>query len=286
MKTIIVGLALLSFLGCASADQKIASKQGYRNAQVEAIKVQAEQATARETAEQLSQAAMWQSLSEAVKANPESASHFAIVMAVAASNGSAPSGNNNVPMATLKTERDVTALDWAKVMTGPVLGTLTQVGIAALNTDLQKEISQNNAAVNMKQEENRGKIFDVIPAIAGAAGSTITMTDSTYVGNDFNNDERVNYIIDGDASTADDLIDDLIEETNSFGIPDDEIIDDSDVDDGADDSDGTEDGGPDDSDVDPDDTDVDDDSSDDSTPNEVDCSEPQFSPAPPECQES
>jgi hypothetical protein len=274
MKTIIVALALTSFLGCASADQKIASKQGYRNAQVEAIKVQAEQATARETAEQLSQAAMWQSLSEAVKANPESASHFAIVMAVAASNGSAPSGNNNVQMATLKTERDVTALDWAKVMTGPVLGTLTQVGIAALNTDLQKEISQNNAAVNMKQEENRGKIFDVIPAIAGAAGSTITMTDSTYVGNDFNNDERVNYVI-GDPAEADDLIDSVIEETDSFGIPDDEIIDDSDVDDGTTDDEGTDDdGGA------VDDTDVDD------TDDEVDCSEPQFSPAPPECSES
>ncbi len=277
MKTIIVGMALLSFLGCASADQKIASKQGYRNAQVEAIKVQAEQATARETAEQLSQAAMWQSLSEAVKANPESASHFAIVMAVAASNGSAPSGNNNVPMATLKTERDVTALDWAKVMTGPVLGTLTQVGIAALNTDLQKEISQNNAAVDMKREENRGKIFDVIPSIAGAAGSTITMTDSTYVGNDFHNDERVNYVI-GDPAEADDLIDTVIEETTSFGV-DDEIIDDSDVDGGTTDDD--DDGGS------VDDTDVDDDTDDtDDSDGEVDCSEPQFSPAPPECQDS
>lgn len=280
MKGIILAVSLTTLFGCASADQKIASKQDYRRAQVEAIKVQAEQTTARETAEQLSKAAMWQSLSEAVKANPESASHFAIVMAVAASNGSAPSGNNNAPMATLKTERDVTALDWAKVMTGPVLGTLTQVGIAALNTDLQKEISQNNAAVNMKREENRGKIFDVIPAIAGAAGSTITMTDSTYVGNDFNNDERVNYIIGGSASDADDSIDDLIEETDSFGIPDDEIIDDSDVDDGTTDDEGTDDGGPDDSEVDDDSSD----DSDDETDDEIDCSKPQFSPMPAECQ--
>jgi hypothetical protein len=126
----------------------------------------------------------------------------------------------------------------------------------------------------MKQEENRGKIFDVIPAIAGAAGSTITMTDSTYVGNDFNNDERVNYVI-GDPAEADDLIDSVIEETDSFGIPDDEIIDDSDVDDGTTDDEGTDDdGGA------VDDTDVDD------TDDEVDCSEPQFSPAPPECSES
>ena len=269
MKTIIVGLALVSFLGCASADQKIASKQGYRNAQVEAIKVQAEQATARETAEQLSKAAMWQSLSEAVKANPDSASHFAIVMAVAASNGSAPSASTGTPMMALKTERDTTALDWAKVMTGPLLGSLTQVGIAALNTDLQKAISKNNTLSDINDSNNDAKLYDVIGDVAGAAGTTITMTDSTYVGNDYNNDERVNYVIGTDLDTADDLIDNVIDETSSFGVPDDEGGPSDTIDDG-----GTDDGGPDD--VVPDD----------GGEEEINCDEPQFSPAPPECTET
>jgi len=278
MKTIIVGLALVSFLGCASADQKIASKQGYRNAQVEAIKVQAEQRTARSTAEQLAAAAMWNSLAEAVKANPDSASHFAIVMAVAASKGGESAGTADVPMATLKTERDVTALDWAKVMTGPLLGTVTQVGIAALNTDLQKEISRNNTLSDINESNNDAKLYDVIGNVAGAAGTTITMTDSTYVGNDYNNDERVNYIIGTDLGTADSLIDDTVEETTSFGIPDDDGGPDDTIDDG-----GTDDGGPDDG---GDDDGGDDDGGDDDGSDEVDCSEPQFSPAPPECTET
>jgi hypothetical protein len=40
MRTIIAGVVLVSLFGCASASQKMASKQDYRRAQVEAISVQ------------------------------------------------------------------------------------------------------------------------------------------------------------------------------------------------------------------------------------------------------
>ena len=279
MKGLVIGLALLSFLGCASADQKMQSKANYRDAQVEAIKVQSEMRVNQAHAEALEKKAMWEALASVAKANPEAASNVAIVAAVAAAREGGDGTQQATGMALIKTERDVTALDWAKVMTAPVLGTLTQVGIAAVNSDLQKEISRNNRDVNMKQEENRGKIFDVIPSIAGAAGSTITMTDSTYVGNDFNNDERVNYVI-GDPAEADDLIDTVIDETSSFGIVDDEIVDDTSDDTTDDTTDSV-----DDSDVD----DSGDDTTDDTTDggdDAVDCSSPQFSPAPPECDES
>lgn len=266
MKTIIVGLALVSFLGCASAEQKFSSKADYRDAQVEAIKVQSDMRVSQAHAEAMEKKAMWEALAAVAVANPDAASNVAIVAAVAAAreggNGSAP---QSAGMALIKTEQDVTALDWARVMTGPVLGTLTQVGIAAVNSDLQKEISRNNRDVNIQREENRGKIFDVIPAIANGSGTSITMTDSTYVGNDQN-------IVVGDVAAADDLIDTVIDETDSFGV-DDEVIDDTDLtpdatDDGVDD--GVDDTVP--------------DTTPDETPDtEVDCSQPQFSPSPPEC---
>ena len=139
MKTIIVGLALLSFLGCASAEQKMASKRDYRDAQVEAIRVQSDATVWRERASALEKQAMWDALAEVVRANPEAASNVAIVAAVAAARDGGESGESTSEgMALIKTERDVTALDWAKVLTGPVLGTVTQVGIAALNTDLRR----------------------------------------------------------------------------------------------------------------------------------------------------
>ena len=66
---------------------------------------------------------------------------------------------------------------------------------------------------------------------------------------------------------ADGLIDDIVEETSSFGVED-EVVDETTegVDDTIDDGEETT-----------------DDSTDDGT-DEIDCSEPLFSPAPPECQ--
>jgi hypothetical protein len=266
---LITGMLVAGLLtGCASAEQRMESKRDYRDAQVEAIKVQAEQRTARETSEQLAEAAMWQSLAEAVKANPESASHFAIVMAVAASKSDA-SGESNTAMATIKTERDVTALDWAKVLAGPVLGTVTQVGIAALNTDLQKEISRNNTARDINDSDNDARLYGVIGDIVDGrdTGTSVTYTVSdnatvntgTYTqDNDVtttttttttttSNDDRV-YVIGTTVEEADAAVDSVSAETTSFGIPDDDPVVDT-----ADDTD------------------------------EFSCDEPQFSPLPPEC---
>ena len=293
MKTIIVGLALLSFLGCASAEQKMASKRDYRDAQVEAIRVQSDATVWRERASALEKQAMWDALAEVVRANPEAASNVAIVAAVAAARDGGDSGESTSEgMALIKTERDVTALDWAKVLTGPLLGTVTQVGIAALNTDLQKEISRNNTAVDLVEAEIEGKIYDAVGVMAATPRSTVTVSDSaSYIGGDSSvststetnsttttttsttttttTDDDI-YVINTSAADADDQVDDLLSEVDSFGLPDD---DDVDVDDGVDDStddsgdDGSDDGGEESEDG--DDT--------------FDCSDPQFSPAPPEC---
>ena len=294
MKTILVGLALVSFLGCASAEQKIASKQDYRRAQVEAIKVQSEASVSREQVSALEKQAMWNALAEVVKANPEAASNVAIVAAVAAARDGGDGGESTSEgMALIKTERDVTALDWAKVLTGPVLGTVTQVGIAALNTDLQKEISRNNTSVDIVEAEIEGKIYDAVGVMASTPRSTVTVSDSgSYIGGDSSvstststetnsttttttsttttTDDDI-YVINTSAADADDQVDDLLGEVDSFGLPDD---DDVDVDDGSDD--GSSDGG--------------DDGADDGGEEEseegdetFDCDDPQFSPAPPEC---
>jgi hypothetical protein len=194
-------------------------------------------------------------------------------------------------MALIKTERDVTALDWAKVLTGPVLGTVTQVGIAALNTDLQKEISRNNTSVDLVEAEIEGKIYDAVGVMASTPRSTVTVSDSaSYIGGDSAVSTETNtttstttstttttttdddiYVINTSAADADDQVDDLLSEVDSFGLPDDDTVD---VDDGSDDSsddsgsDGSDDGGEEES---------------EEGGEEVDCESVQFSPAPPEC---
>ena len=270
MKVLVGVLTAAVLTGCASAEQRMASRADYRDAQVEAIKVQSEQRTARETSEQLAEAAMWQSLAEAVKANPDSASHFAIVMAVAASRGGSDEAEEG-PVATIRAEREVTALDYVKVLAGPVLGTATQVGIAALNNDLQKEISRNNRDVQIQDEINEGRIYDVVEAIAEsdrAPSVTYTVSDSAVLNTGtFSQDNDVTttttttttttsdddiFVIGVETSAADTLVDETVEEVNSFGIID-EVVETTDT------------------------TGVE------TTDEPFDCSGPLFSPIPPEC---
>lgn len=287
MKGIVLAVSLTTLFGCASAEQKLASKQDYRNAQVEAIRVQSDARVSRTQVQALEKQAMWNALAEVVKANPEAASNVAIVAAVAAARDGGAEGEGTAEgMALIKTEREVTALDWAKVLTGPVLGTVTQVGIAALNTDLQKEISRNNTAVDIVEAEIEGKIYDAVGVMASTPRSTVTVSDdATYVGGDSSiststststttsttttttTDDDI-YVINTSAADADDQVDALITEIDSFGLLDD---DGSDTGDGGDDS--TSDGG----------TDGTDDGGTDDGTEEIDCSDPQFSPAPPEC---
>ena len=291
MKGIVLAVSLTTLFGCASAEQKLASKQDYRNAQVEAIRVQSDARVSRTQVQALEKQAMWNALAEVVKANPEAASNVAIVAAVAAARDGGEDGEGSAEgMALIKTEREVTALDWAKVLTGPVLGTVTQVGIAALNTDLQKEISRNNTAVDIVEAEIEGKIYDAVGVMASTPRQTVTVSDdATYVGGDSSistststetntttttsttttttTDDDI-YVINTSAADADDQVDALITEIDSFGLLDD---DGSDTGDGSDDS--TSDGG----------TDGVDDGGTEDGDDTFDCSEPQFSPAPPEC---
>ena len=206
---------------------------------------------------------MWQSLAEAVKANPDSASHFAIVMAVAAASGGGQSGDREAAMVTLKTEQS-DAQAWAKILAAPVLNTISSVGIAAVNADLQKEISRNNTRRDIVESEQDGKIYDMVGVIAenrGDGGVTYNVSDDAVV-NTGSQDNDI-FVVDGDTEAADDAVDEVFD----FGNDDDDVVDENTSDD-VDDTD---------SDPDPDNTDPDD-------TDEVNCDEPQFSPAPPECQ--
>lgn len=262
MKIIVIALALALGAGCASAEQRISDKQGYRQSQVEAIKVQAEQRTARKSAEELSEAAMWQSLAAAVAANPDSASHFAIVMAVAAARGGDSDDASEPQMVTLKTEQS-DAQAWAKILAAPVLSTITNVGIAAVNADLQKEISRNATKRDIVEAEQSGRIYDAIGTIAenrGTDGDTYNVSDNAVVNT--GSQDNDNIVVGIDTEAADDAIDEVF----SFGIDDPETPDDTGVDDPETPDDPDPEGEP-----------------EDEPEDEVDCSEPQFSPMPEEC---
>jgi hypothetical protein len=174
-------VAAILLVGCASADQKMASKRNYRESQVAAIAVQENGRVDRAHAEALEQQAMWKALAEVVKANPEAASHVAIVAAVAAVSGKDEGGRQEATMVTLRGEQDA-ALQWAQALAGPVLGTVGSLGVAAINNDMQKAIVRETTKVSIAQTEQDGRLYDVIGSIAsnrldGGSGDSYVISD-------------------------------------------------------------------------------------------------------------
>ena len=259
MKTLVAGVALVSLFGCASAQEKMASKQDYRRAQVEAIKVQSDAGVYKQQAVSAEKEAMWYALAEVVKANPQAASNVAIVAAVAAAREGEDNQTESTGMALIKTERDVTALDWAKVLVPGSLNALTNVGIAAITNSTQKAAIRANAAVELAEIEQDGGVYDVLGQAVSAESNVYNVSDNaTFVGGDSSiststststtttttttTDDDI-YVIGTTASDADNAVDDVVEETNSFGLPDDDDTNGSDDNGGGDD--GTNNGGPD-----------------------------------------
>ena len=171
MNITIIGplMAVLLATGCASADQKMASKRDYRESQVAAIAVQETGRVDRAQAASMEQQAMWRALAEVVKANPEAASHVAIVAAVAAVSGKDDGGRQEATMVTLRGEQDA-ALQWAQALAGPVLGTVGTLGVAAINNDMQKAIVRETTKVSIAQTQQEGRLYDVIGSITGNRG--------------------------------------------------------------------------------------------------------------------
>lgn len=169
MKALILAPMLLS-VACATAEQRMTDKQNYRNSQLQAISLQTNNRASEAQALSEERVAMWNALAEAVKANPDSATHMAIVAAVASTG---TKGEASAPKTvTLNPERDVTALDWAKAFAPALVGGLTQVGIAALTTDYQKEAAKYRKEIAVVEAEVNGKVYDVLEKAFDSAGNS------------------------------------------------------------------------------------------------------------------
>ena len=180
MKIIAIAMALAVLTGCASAESRMQSRADYRDSQVEMVKAQKQaeiQASQQASAEKV---AMWQALSEAVKANPDAASHMAIVAAVASTGGN---GGRTVSsqVVTLNRENETNALDVVKAVTPSVVGALTQTGIAAIAAETLRNASDNSREINIERIEADSKMWDVFgdAVNGGDVVSTTDVTDTT-----------------------------------------------------------------------------------------------------------
>lgn len=206
MKLLAISMAVVLATGCASAEQRMASKADYRDSQVEAIKIQSEQATARQTNEYLAKAEMWKALSEAISNNPDSASHFAIVMAVAAARSN-DDDESSAPVMSIRQERSTTALDVVKAVTPAVMGSLTQVGVAAIAAETLRNASDNSRQVRIAETEQDGKMWDVLGDAVNGDDDVVDATDVVDTVDDATDDTTPDTTPVDDTAPVDDVVD-------------------------------------------------------------------------------
>ena len=204
MKIIALSLAVMLATGCATADQRMANRADYRDSQIEAIKVQSEAETARQTNHAIAQQQMWKSMAEVVKSNPDSASHFAIVMAVAAARGAAEQPESSDPM-SIKTERpDATALDYVKVLAPALINTVGTVGTAAILADQTKESIRANRDVRIIEAQQDGRMYDVLGAAVDGSSAADDTTDPADTTDPIDTIDPVDDVVDPDVVDPDD----------------------------------------------------------------------------------
>jgi len=158
---------------CSGAENKAA----YRQAQIDMVRQQQQSREVIATQRQAAEAAKWEHAAAIVAANPESADAFAVAMAV-----SVVTQNNekDAPVITLQRESNE-ALEVVKAVAPALVGVIGQVGVAALNADVAKTQSDNNAAVQVNDRQQSARIVEAVAGLGVAASNQV----STAVGGDY-----------------------------------------------------------------------------------------------------
>ena len=167
-------LTSLFILGaCSGAENKAA----YRQAQIDMVRQQQQSREAIATQRQAAEAAKWEHAAAIVAANPESADAFAVAMAVSVVT---QNSEEDAPVVTLQRESNE-ALEVVKAVAPALVGVIGQVGVAALNADVAKTQSDNNAAVQVNDRQQSARIVEAVAGLGVAASNQV----STAVGGDY-----------------------------------------------------------------------------------------------------
>lgn len=182
MKIFILCLMAVTLAGCTSLEKQ----QSHEQAQVKIVSVQRE-AMAREMASQSqAQIALYENLARIAEASPESSD--AIVLAMALVGNGANQDRSQAPIIALQ-ERRNEAIELTKALAPTVGGVLTSVGLAAINANVSREQVRATRDVSINDSNNDARIVEAVSGLGVAAVSnvgdntTYNMSDSAFLNN-------------------------------------------------------------------------------------------------------
>lgn len=174
MRYVLVCLLLAS---CSSLEEK----QAHNEAQIRMIAVQREAQEAERLADANAKKALYEALASVAQANPEQAGAVAVALAV---QGITEEDGGATPIVQLQREQN-TALEVAKVVLPSVVNLATGLGVAAINADVSKTQSNNAARVQINDAEQDAAIVSSVATLGSLAvqnsGTSISVSDNGYV---------------------------------------------------------------------------------------------------------
>ena len=166
--TVVIALVALLYAGCATELGNHRHAE-HAKAQIELTRVQTE-SRERMALDRAQAQAQWAlAMAQVAQSAPDSADAIAVALAVSAVRGNLGSDQRS-PVVTLQRQENG-AREWAKILASPVLGTLTQLGIAGINADVQKNSSDNMAKIQMNEDNVDQAQFEVLGTVATSVSS-------------------------------------------------------------------------------------------------------------------
>jgi len=170
---------LICFLlaGCSSFEEK----QAHNKAQIEIIKVQRDAQRSEKQADAEARKALYEALAEVAKANPDQAGAVTVALAV---QGITEEEDGATPIIGLQ-KAENTGLEIAKVVLPSVVNLATGLGVAAINADVAKTQSDNAARIQINDAQQDANIVNAVAGLGRTAvengGTSISVSDNGYV---------------------------------------------------------------------------------------------------------
>ena len=183
---LILPILLLSIVGCTSVEERDAHMRG----QIEIVRVQKDADAMQKAAEANAKAELYKALAAVAVANPAQAS--AVTVALAVQGVSQEGEGNNPPVTTLQPLKN-DGLEFAKVFAAPVMNMTTAVATAYINADVAKRQSDNARITQVNDALQDTKIVEAVAGVGLAAaestglmvhGDNYTLSDSASISQD------------------------------------------------------------------------------------------------------
>lgn len=161
----VIAMVLVTVLaGCASVEDK----QDRRQAEIKMVEQQMQARAQMEVDKARAQAALYNAMAAVAASNPQTADAIAVGMALAVSRSEGDSEWG--PIVTLSQEKDP-AQEWAKILAGPVLNSVTALGTAGIAASVSRNASDNMARVSINEAEQQTRQFEALAGLGSAAAN-------------------------------------------------------------------------------------------------------------------